>query len=159
MGAFSFMDMIAVVALIVSVLAFLVAVYAIYQAARYRRGDIMIEVAREREPLEDMLRSLNEQSAHLRPDLFMNFPLRARKSDEERKLDQEVQRIGAEYAAIRDELARVPGPDSIRTHFRAEQVLASLIKLRVRAEALEDSIVACRVKVDAAKGSRFPRLR
>lgn len=121
MGTFSFMDMIAVVAPAVSVLAFLVAVHAVFQAALNRRGDIMIEVTRGREPLEDMLRPLKEQSAHLRPDLFMNFPLRLRKSDEERKLDQYVQRIGAKYAALRDELARVPGTDTIRTHFRAER--------------------------------------
>jgi hypothetical protein len=43
MGAFSLMDRIAVVALIVSVLAFLVAVHAVYQAALNCRDDIRIE--------------------------------------------------------------------------------------------------------------------
>jgi hypothetical protein len=147
MSAFSFSDAIAVVALIVSVCAFIVAVYAIFQAARYRRGDILIEVAREREPLE------------LRPDIFLSMGMSLRKSDDERRLDTEVQRIGAELVALRADLAKLPGPDGIRTHFRAEKVLASLIRLRVRAEALQQAIRACRIKVDAARSNRFPRLR
>jgi hypothetical protein len=159
MSAFSFSDAIAVVALIVSVCAFIVAVYAIFQAARYRRGDILIEVAREREPLEDLLRSLDEQSLQLRPDIFLSMGMSLRKSDDERRLDTEVQRIGAELVALRADLAKLPGPDGIRTHFRAEKVLASLIRLRVRAEALQQAIRACRIKVDAARSNRFPRLR
>jgi hypothetical protein len=159
MSAFSLSDAIAVVALIVSVCAFFVAVYAIFQAARYRRGDILIEVAREREPLEDLLRSLDEQALQLRPDIFMSMGMSLRKSDDERRLDTEVQRIGAELVALRADLARLPGPDGIRTHFRAEKALASLIRLRVRAEAVQQAIRACRVKVDAARSNRFPRLR
>lgn len=158
MVSLSFMDIIAVVALLVSILALVAAVYAIYQAARYIRSDTLIDVAREREPLERLMQSLDEQSSALRPDLFM-AAFRANKSDDERKLEQEVQRIRAEFNALRTELARVPAPEGIRSHFGAERALVSLIKLRVRTEALTEDVAACRAKVDAARSTRFPRLR
>jgi hypothetical protein len=47
-----------------------------------------------------------------------------------------MQRTGAELSDIHEKLARVEKTNSHRTHFRAEQVLASLIKFRVRALAL-----------------------
>lgn len=158
MGKISFTDIIAVVALVVSVLAFFVAVYAIFQAARYRRGDILIDVDRERVPLENLLRSLGEKSYALRPDLF-TFAFRVGKTDDERVIDYDRQVIAAELDAVREELAKLSRPDSIASHFQAERTLSSLIKLRVRAEGLEGWIAACRVKVDALQTSRNPRLR
>lgn len=153
----SFTDMIAVVALIVSVLAFFVAIYAIFQAARYRRGEILIDVDRERDPLENLLRSLNDELYELRPDIFP-ISFRVTKTDDERAIDLDRQRIAAALNAIWQDLEKLPRSESIASHKPAESTLSSLIKLRVRADATARSISACRAKVDAQQKYRHPRL-
>lgn len=165
MPALSFMDIIAVVAPLVSVLALVVALHATYQAARYLRSDILIDVARQREQLERLIQSQDERPLRLRPNLSMTMAFKVSRTEDENKLDQDVQRIGVEFHALRDELARLPMPDGIRSHFGAERVLASLMRLRIRAEALAEAeamamaVDACRLKVDAARRNRFARPR
>lgn len=139
MGSVSFSDIIAAVALLVSVLALLVSAYALFQAAGYRRRDILIDIAREREPLEDLIRSLWSGVGQLHLDPF-SWAFRIKKSSQEEAWELEVGALSREIRALAQQLAEIPKPGKRMGQSGAEQVLATLIAMRVRADALDTSI-------------------
>lgn len=158
MSAIPLSDTLALVALTVSVIALGVSIFALWLSENYRRRDLLVEIAREREPLEEQIRSLRTGVADLRPDIFMRSFTRLKSTDEE-LLDAEVERLWKEVQSLQQNLSTIPKPDGLLGRFRAESALTSMIKVRVRADALKEDIELCRGKVASLKRIRFPVLR